>query len=262
MEPRIAGKPSLLRCATFRQIVIARGMCAFRGESLARVYSRIGAIASRRPTPEQAFATGLGHPWEPAGTKTYVDPAGTVHITEQKEEKDMAMAAELDMGWLITGQAADTHTAALERAAACVMGMWAPTPHVSRKSHVAVGGGVEIDRPLSCVVIRLGYRGFKQHDPWNPDHPSFGISELDCAQLFAKAVDAPALVDPESERKAEEVFFAVAHGVSRHKLSWLDLESTCKMFGYKPVDGTFFPRVKQMGVPFLHTLYIQMRTHN
>ena len=225
------------------QRVIPAGGVVFRGESLARVYSRIGTIASRRPTPEQAFATGLGHPWEPAGTKTYVDPAGTVHVTEQKEEKDMVKTAELDMGWLITGQAADTHTAALERAAACVTGMWAPTPHVSRKSRVAVGGGVEIDRPLSCVAIRLGYRGFQQHDPWNAEHPSFGISELDCAQLFTKAIDVPTLIDPDSERNAAEIFFAVAHGVSRHKLSWLDLESTCKMFGYKPVDGTAFPRV-------------------
>jgi hypothetical protein len=104
------------------------------------------------------------------------------------------------------------------------------------------------------VAIRLGYRGFRQHDPWNVEHPSFGISELDCAQLFTKAIDVPALIDPDSERNAAEIFFAVAHGVSRHKLSWLDLESTCKMFGYKPVDGTGFPRVGSQF--FLETLVL------
>jgi hypothetical protein len=251
-----AQKASRLRASPRRSLtMIGFAWCVYgccRGEALARVYGRIGAIASRRPTAEQAFASGLGHPWEPAGTKTYVDPAGTVHITEQTEEKEMAKTAELDMGWLITGQAADTHTAALERAAACVTGLWAPTPHVSKSSHLAVGGGVKLDRPLSCVVVRLGYRGFKQHDPWNAEHPSFGISELDCAQLFAKVVDVPKLIEPDSGRDAEEVFFAIAHGVSKHKMCWLDLESTCKMFSYRPVDGTAFPRVRPPTHPSAH----------
>ena len=35
-----------------------------------------------------------------------------------------------------------------------------------------------IDRSLSVC----------RHDPWSEEHPSFGISELDCAQLFTKIV--------------------------------------------------------------------------
>jgi hypothetical protein len=40
-------------------------------------------------------------------------------------------------------------------------------------------------------VIRVGWLGFRQHDRWNGDEPSWGVSPLDCAQIFTKAIDVP-----------------------------------------------------------------------
>ncbi len=195
------------------------------GEALARVYSRVGVLPSRRPTADQAFASGLGEPWQSKKL-------------DERTDEDMARTAELDMGWLLTGETADTAAAAKDRAAAAVAGLWAPTPHAPHARELAVGGGVRVETPLSCVVLRLGWLGFRQYDPWCEEHPSFGLSPLDCAQLFTRAVDTAKL----GGSNGDEEFFAIAHGVSRHKRCWLALDETEVLLGYRPVDGTAFPR--------------------
>ena len=102
----------------------------------------------------------------------------------------MAKTAELDMGWLLTGKTSDTHAAALERAAgakimnfvlkrgilyqnhtktrnsvsktrnfafkmmdfaACVNGLWSPSPYAVKSRSFAVGGGVRVETPLFCI---------------------------------------------------------------------------------------------------------------
>jgi hypothetical protein len=154
------------------------------------------------------------------------------HGTEGTQASQGAVAVE-DYG---VEQAA----ARAAQAAAEVAGCWAPCPvaaserragvHatapavvqplscvvlrcVSVERDVSVERGVSVE-PLSCVVLRLGWLGFRQWDPWNPDEPSWGLSPLDCAQLFTRAVDAP-----------PELCYALAHGVSRHRYSWLALEA-------------------------------------
>lgn len=83
---------------------------------------------------------------------------------------------------------------------------------------------------LSCICIRLGSPRFDQADDWDPEEPTYAISPRDTAQLFARCVEV------------EDIDFAIVHGVSRHRRSWLDLESTCRLLGYLPQDGTAFPQ--------------------
>ena len=56
------------------------------------------------------------------------------------------------------------------------------------------------------------------------------MSPRDCAQLFARCVDAV------------DVDFALVNGISRHRRTWMDLDDTCRTLGYEPQDGTAFPR--------------------
>ena len=56
-------------------------------------------------------------------------------------------------------------------------------------------------------------QGFRQHDYWNPDQPSWGISPLDAAQLLTKAIEVPVAT----------LNFGILHAVSRHRRSWLEL---------------------------------------
>ena len=68
---------------------------------------------------------------------------------------------------------------------------------------------------LSCLVVRLGWLGFRQNGRWDPEEPSWGLSEVDCAQLLLKCVEA-----------FDGLGFAILHGVSEHRRSWLSLEAT------------------------------------
>ena len=83
---------------------------------------------------------------------------------------------------------------------------------------------------LSCICLRLGQPGYDQGGDWDPDEPTYGISPRDAAQLFRLCVDT------------EHIKFAIVHGVSRHRKSWLSLEETCALLGYEPQDGTAFPK--------------------
>ena len=81
---------------------------------------------------------------------------------------------------------------------------------------------------MSCICVRLGSPRFYM-DRLNPDDldkPSMGISYRDTAQLFGRCVDV------------EDVNFAIVHGVSRHRRSWMDVEHSCRILGYEPQDGT------------------------
>jgi nucleoside-diphosphate-sugar epimerase len=86
------------------------------------------------------------------------------------------------------------------------------------------------DTDLSCICVRLGAFGFEQGGDWDPDAPSYGVSARDTAQIFRLCVDV------------RDIRFAIVHGVSRHRKSWLGLDETCALLGYEPQDGTAFPR--------------------
>ena len=81
---------------------------------------------------------------------------------------------------------------------------------------------------LSCICVRLGSPRFDMATlkPEILDQPSMGISPRDTAQLFRRCVEV------------EGVDFAIVHGVSRHRKSWMDVEHSCRVLGYDPQDGT------------------------
>ena len=83
---------------------------------------------------------------------------------------------------------------------------------------------------LSCICVRLCGPNFRQDGDWDPDEPTTGMSPRDCAQLFARCVDAV------------DVDFALVNGISLHRRTWMDLDDTCRTLGYEPQDGTAFPR--------------------
>ena len=81
---------------------------------------------------------------------------------------------------------------------------------------------------LSCICVRLGSPRLRMDKlkPKDLDKPSMGISRRDTAQLFGRCVDV------------EDVDFAIVHGVSRHRRSWMNVEHSCLVLGYEPEDGT------------------------
>ena len=83
---------------------------------------------------------------------------------------------------------------------------------------------------LSSICVRLGSPGYSQAGDWDADEPSMGISPRDTAQLFARCVEV------------EGVDFAIVHGVSRHRRSWMNVDDSCRVLGYEPQDGTVFPK--------------------
>ena len=85
---------------------------------------------------------------------------------------------------------------------------------------------------LSSICVRLGSPRYEQSGDWDADEPSMGISPRDTAQLFARCVDV------------EGVDFAIVHGVSRHRRSWMDVDDSRRVLGYEPQDGTAFPKLQ------------------
>ena len=85
---------------------------------------------------------------------------------------------------------------------------------------------------LSCICVRLGSPRFDQRGDWDPEKINGSLSQRDCAQLFGCCVEV------------EDVGFAIVHGVSRHRRSWMDLEVSRRVLGYEPQDGTAFPRAQ------------------
>jgi nucleoside-diphosphate-sugar epimerase len=83
---------------------------------------------------------------------------------------------------------------------------------------------------LSCICVRLGSPRFDQGGDWDPDAINGSLSPRDCAQLFGCCV------------AVDEVDFAIVHGISKHRRSWMDLEVSRRVLGYEPQDGTAFPR--------------------
>ena len=85
---------------------------------------------------------------------------------------------------------------------------------------------------LSSICVRLGSPRYDQGGDWDEDEPSMGISPRDTAQLFARCVEV------------EGVDFAIVHGVSRHRRSWMDVDDSRRVLGYEPQDGTSFPKLQ------------------
>ena len=85
---------------------------------------------------------------------------------------------------------------------------------------------------LSSICVRLGSPRYDQGGDWDADEPSMGISPRDTAQLFARCVDV------------EGIDFAIVHGVSRHRRSWMDVDDSRRVLGYEPQDGTSFPKLQ------------------
>ena len=83
---------------------------------------------------------------------------------------------------------------------------------------------------LSCICVRLGSPRFDQSADWDADRRNGSLSPRDCAQLFGRCVDV------------EDIDFAIVHGISKHRVSWMDLEVSRTVLGYEPQDGTAFPR--------------------
>ncbi len=83
---------------------------------------------------------------------------------------------------------------------------------------------------LSCICVRLGSPRFDQSGDWDPDRRNGSLSPRDCAQFFGRCVEVA------------DVDFAIVHGISNHRHSWMDLEISRAVLGYEPQDGTAFPR--------------------
>jgi len=83
---------------------------------------------------------------------------------------------------------------------------------------------------LSCICVRLGSPRFDQSGDWDPDRRNGSLSPRDCAQFFGRCVEVA------------HVDFAIVHGISNHRHSWMDLEISRAVLGYEPQDGTAFPR--------------------
>ena len=100
--------------------------------------------------------------------------------------------------------------AAARQAEADAEGMWRPSLTAKAKPRNAGARSGSAAKPLSCLVLRLGWLGFMQDGawlcqgglllvcvsprkvppltaastgPWDPDEPSWGLSEPDCAQV-------------------------------------------------------------------------------
>jgi len=63
---------------------------------------------------------------------------------------------------------------------------------------------------------------------WDPDDLISGISPGDAAQLFACCIES------------EDLNFAIVNGISNHRYGRLDLESTRRLLGFEPGDGTAY----------------------
>ena len=85
---------------------------------------------------------------------------------------------------------------------------------------------------LSCICVRLGSPRFDQAGDWDAEAINGSLSPRDCAQLFGRCVEV------------EDVDFAIVHGISRHRRSWMDLEVSRSVLGYEPQDGPASPRAQ------------------
>lgn len=80
---------------------------------------------------------------------------------------------------------------------------------------------------LSCICVRLGSPRWDDNETYDPNEAHHRISPRDVAQFFQKCIEA-------------DTPFAIVHGVSEHKKSWMNLDSTKEVLGYTPQDGTAF----------------------
>ena len=87
---------------------------------------------------------------------------------------------------------------------------------------------------LSCICVRIGAARFSQADAFNAAARNGGLSARDGAQLFGCCVDA------------EGIDFAIVNGISKHQHSFMALEHTSQLLGYKPENGTAFPPAEQV----------------
>jgi nucleoside-diphosphate-sugar epimerase len=79
---------------------------------------------------------------------------------------------------------------------------------------------------LRVICLRIGWVRSTDEPPH--DHPqaeAIWLSHRDCAQLFAKAIDA------------DNVHWAVAYGISDNPRAFWDLRSARELLGYRPEDS-------------------------
>ncbi len=81
---------------------------------------------------------------------------------------------------------------------------------------------------LSSIAIRIG----AYDAPWIHEHPtaeamSMYVSARDMNQLLTRCVDA------------EDIPFAIVHGLSNNRFKRMDLSSTRDLLGYAPEDDAF-----------------------
>lgn len=81
---------------------------------------------------------------------------------------------------------------------------------------------------LSSICVRLCNPHFDPGGDWDPDDLISGISPGDAAQLFACCIES------------EDLNFAIVNGISNHRYGRLDLESTRRLLGFEPGDGTAY----------------------
>ena len=93
----------------------------------------------------------------------------------------------------------------------------------------ALGRVYSSSRDVSCICVRLG--GFMQDGQTFDAEQSAGmqhaVSPRDAAQIFHKAVEAPA-----------SLRFAIVPGISEHRVAFQDNTRTKEALGYEPQDGT------------------------
>jgi len=84
---------------------------------------------------------------------------------------------------------------------------------------------------LSNISIRIGAVGtLDRLNPETPDHVrAIFITYRDLCHLLDRCVETP------------EISFAVVHGVSNNRTTWLDLTDTKRLLDYQPVDDAFHP---------------------
>ncbi|MCO5223606.1 MAG: NAD(P)-dependent oxidoreductase [Thermomicrobiales bacterium] len=81
---------------------------------------------------------------------------------------------------------------------------------------------------ISAICVRIGaYERPGLGDPeWQYELPVY-VSPRDLNQLFRLCIDA------------EDVDFAVVHGISNNRIKRLSLSETCELLGYEPVDDGY-----------------------
>jgi NAD(P)-dependent dehydrogenase (short-subunit alcohol dehydrogenase family) len=130
----------------------------------------------------------------------------------------------------------------------------------------ALGSVFATSHGLSCVCVRLCSPSFsqgsgheddqrvpggdptlpqlEQSDGWGDllEQGVSGMSRRDCASLFAACVKATDQ-QLDAAQPGGPPAFAIVNGISEHTRPWLEPDDAKRALGWKPQDGTAFPRL-------------------